>query len=157
MYENIIKGARSKSGIPRHGTILCYLVLFNPLQCEQSRASVQISSIKLSVPVNFGTPALLHRLLRPKTGGAVRAGIFGLQNLQRFSGGRRFCRIFNQQLHSLHVGRILGLQELITLFYALPGESPNIFCLDFRQETPLRKHSPKQNHNHINPYLKGEV
>ena len=94
--------------------ILVIPVLFNPLfrlQCDQTRSSVQISSIKLSVPVNFGTPALLHRLLRPKTGGAVRAGIFGLQNLQRFSGGRRFCRIFNQQLHKLHVGRILGYRS----------------------------------------------
>ena len=93
--------------------ILDIPVLFNPLfrlQCDQTRSSVQISSIKLSVPVNFGTPALLHRLLRPKTGGAVRAGIFGVQILQ-FSGGRRFCRIFNQQLHKLHVGRILGYRS----------------------------------------------
>ena len=50
----------------------------------------------------------LAQAFTPKTGGAVRAGIFGVQNLQRFSGGRRFCRILNQQLHQLHVGRILG-------------------------------------------------
>ena len=45
------------------------------VQAMQGRLHRCLLLIKLSTPVNFGSPALL-RILRPKTGGAVRAQYF---------------------------------------------------------------------------------
>ena len=54
------------------------------VQAMQGRLHRCLLLIKLSAPVNFGTPALL-RILRPKTGGAVRA---------RYFWDFRICRLF---------------------------------------------------------------